>query len=122
MRPIDNSKSIQNIYNAELKKEKEIHKKTEPQDSIEISNTSKVVAKLDGVLNLGKSDRLNVGEMNGAEREEFLKMLSTILKKGIVGYEVLEINGQPEKHDVTNQIGDERVKGAKLYKKKISNE
>jgi predicted ArsR family transcriptional regulator len=45
-------------------------------------------------------------------------MLSSLIKKGVVGYEVLEVNGRPEKHYVVNQIGDERISGAKLYKKK----
>ncbi len=87
-------------------------------DSVEISNTAKVYDKVDKFLNLGDSDRLDIGELNEAERKEFLKMLSALIKKGIVGYEVLEVNGKPEKHFVDNQIGDKRLKGAKLYKKK----
>ncbi|MBI3124846.1 MAG: hypothetical protein HYZ10_10640 [Ignavibacteriales bacterium] len=87
-------------------------------DSIEISNTAKVYDKVDKFLNLGDSDRLDIGELNEAERKEFLKMLSALIKKGIVGYEVLDVNGKPEKHFVDNQIGDNRLKGAKLYKKK----
>lgn len=87
-------------------------------DSIEISNTAKVYDKIDKFLKLGDSDRLDVGELNEAERKEFLKMLSALIKKGIIGYEVLDVNGKPEKHFVDNQIGDKRLKGAKLYKKK----
>jgi len=87
-------------------------------DSIEISNTAKVYDKVDKFLNLGDSDRLDVGELNEAERKEFLKMLTALIKKGLVGYEVLDVNGKPEKHFVDNQIGDKRLKGAKLYKKK----
>lgn len=87
-------------------------------DSVEISNTAKVYDKVDKFLDLGDSDRLDIGELNEAERKEFLKMLSALIKKGIVGYEVLDVNGKPEKHFVDNQIGDKRLKGAKLYKKK----
>ncbi|KAF0142339.1 MAG: hypothetical protein FD122_693 [Stygiobacter sp.] len=87
-------------------------------DSVEISNTAKVYDKVDKFLNLGDSDRLDIGELNEAERKEFLKMLSALIKKGIVGYEVLDVNGKPEKHFVDNQIGDKRLKGVKLYKKK----
>ncbi len=86
-------------------------------DKLEISASGKAFKKIDDFLNLGKPDRLDTSDLNPAEKEEFLKMLSTLLKKGIVGYEVLEVNGKPEKHFIVNQIGDERIKGAKLYKK-----
>jgi len=87
------------------------------KDSSEISNTSKAFARIDDFLNLGKSDRLNIDDLNEGEKKEFLKMLSELIKKGIVGYEVIEVNGKPEKHYIVNEIGDERLKGAKLYKK-----
>ncbi|HPN39104.1 MAG TPA: hypothetical protein PL041_11940 [Melioribacteraceae bacterium] len=86
-------------------------------DKLEISASGKAFKKIDDFLNLGKPDRLNTDDLNPAEKEEFLKMLSTLLKKGIIGYEILEVNGKPEKHYIVNQIGDERIKGAKLYKK-----
>ncbi len=54
-------------------------------DSVEISNTAKVYDKVDKFLNLGDSDRLDIGELNEAEKEEFLKILSALIKKGIVG-------------------------------------
>ena len=47
--------------------------------------------------------------------EEFLQMLSTLLKKGVVGYEILEIDDKPEKHFIVTQIGDERTYGAEIY-------
>lgn len=117
MEPITNRSNIlQTLYPSYVKKENGKEDKT--SDSIEISNTSKAFAKLDNFLNLGKSDRLETSDLNEEERKEFLKMLSDLIKKGVVGYEVLEVNGKPEKHYVVNQIGDERIYGAKLYKKK----
>jgi hypothetical protein len=89
-----------------------------PEDTIEISNTSKVFNKLDNFLNLGKPGRLDLKDLNPKEKDEFLKMLAKLLKAGIVGYEVLDVNGKPEKHYIVNEIGDERIRGAKLYKKK----
>ncbi len=86
-------------------------------DSIDISASSKAFKKIDDFLNLGKADRLDTSDLNPSEKEEFLKMLSTLLKKGVIGYEILEVNGKPEKHYIVNQIGDERLKGAKLWKK-----
>ncbi len=87
-------------------------------DTAEISNTAKVFDKLDKFLNLGRSNRLDLDDLNDKEKEEFMKMLAELLKRGIVGYEVLEVNGKPEKHYIVNQIGNERIYGAKLYKKK----
>ncbi|MEI7810960.1 MAG: hypothetical protein WCJ01_00895 [Ignavibacteria bacterium] len=86
-------------------------------DSIEISNTSKAFQKVDDFLNLGKPDRLDISNLNPAEKKEFLKMLSTLLKDGVVGYEILDVNGKPEKHYIVTEIGDHRIAKAKLYKK-----
>ena len=74
--------------------------------------------KIDDFLNLGKPDRLSTEGMTKEEKDEFLKMLSILLKKGIVGYEVLEVDGKPEKHFIVNQIGNQRIYGAELYKNK----
>jgi len=88
------------------------------KDSAEISNTAKVFDKLDKFLNLGRTNRLDIDDLNDKEKEEFMKMLSELIKRGIVGYEILEVNGKPEKHYIVNQIGNERIYGAKLYKKR----
>ena len=48
-----------------------------------------------------------------------LKILSKLLKKGIVGYEYLEINKAPYKSFITTSIGDTRLKNAKPYRKPI---
>ena len=121
MQTIEFSNNTVNSFKAYIKNEptksndlKSVDKKS---DSIDISASSKAFKKIDDFLNLGKADRLDTSELNPAEKEEFLKMLSTLLKKGIVGYETLEVNGKPEKHYIVNQIGDERLKGAKLWKK-----
>jgi hypothetical protein len=97
-------------------------KSTEATDSAEISNTSKAFKKLDDFLNLGKSDRLDITDLNPKEKEEFMKMLATLIKKGVVGYEILEVNGKPEKHYIDLEIGDQRIKGARLYKKTYPDE
>lgn len=118
MQPVGSFKVFQNIPVSDFDNVKHAEKKSPRNDTIEISNTSKAFEKLDKFLNLGSADRLDTGDLNDGEKKEFLKMLSTLLQKGIVGYEVLEVNGRPEKHYIVNQIGDERLKGAKFYKKK----
>lgn len=118
MKPVDNSKALQDLFSSDSKKIKQTDKNLSAKDSIEISNTSKVYDRIDKFLNLGRPDRLDVSDLSNAEREEFLKMLADLIRKGIVGFELLEVNGKPEKHYIVNQIGDERLKNAKLYKKK----
>lgn len=89
------------------------------KDTAEISDLSKSLKKLDDFMNLGKAGgrSLDLSEMNHEEKEEFIKMLTTLIQHGIVGYEVLEIDGKPEKHDILMQIVDPRTRGAKLYRR-----
>lgn len=90
------------------------------KDTAEISNTSKAFRKLDEFMNLGNGgNRVSMEGLNEMEKAEFLKMLAVLLKEGIVGYEVLEIDGKPERHDILDQIVDKRTRGAKLYRKDI---
>ncbi len=117
MKPVDNLKSLQNFFDEDFKNVKKTNTNSQSKDSIEISNTAKVYDRIDKFLNLGRPDRLDVSDLNDAEKKEFLKMLSDLIKHGIIGYEILEVNGKPEKHFIVNQIGDERIYGAKLYKK-----
>lgn len=118
MNPVNNMSLLQNIYNNEFGNSRTLdNAPNKNKDSAEISNTSKALDKLDKFLNLGRSDRLDLEGLNDAEKEEFIKMLAALLKRGIVGYEILEVNGKPEKHYIVNQIGNERIYGAKLYKK-----
>lgn len=109
---------LQNIYNNEFNNLKTKNNVADDnKDNAEISNTSRALDKLDKFLNLGRSDRVDIEGLNDAEKEEFIKMLAALLKRGIVGYEILEVNGKPEKHYIVNQIGNKRIYGAKLYKK-----
>ena len=118
MEKVNNTEFSIAAFYSSLNKDVERSKDDQKGDELQISNTSKVFNKLDNFLNLGKSGRLDVGDLNDEEKNEFYKMLSDLIKANIVGYEVLEINGKPEKHYVVNQIGDKRTYGAKLYTKK----
>lgn len=119
MLSVTDKNNILQILNYELSQSKnQSDKSSVKKDSLEISNTSKVFKKIDDFLNLGKPDRLSTDGMTKEEKDEFLKMLSILLKKGIVGYEVLEVDGKPEKHFIVNQIGNQRIYGAELYKNK----
>ncbi|MBI9072566.1 MAG: hypothetical protein JEY94_13270 [Melioribacteraceae bacterium] len=96
---------------------KEKLKDQEKNDSLNISNSANAFKKIDDFLNLGKPDRLNMDNLSDGEKEEFLKMLSTLLKEGIVGYEYLEVDGKKEKHFIVNQLKNDRIRGAKLWDK-----
>ena len=118
MQPIDKTNSILNSL-PEIAVNKSAKKSNSTKsDSVQISNTAKVYNNVNKFMNLGRSDRMELSKMNAAEKDEFLKMLATTIQKGIVGYEVLDIKGKPEKHFIDTEIGDQRIKGAKLYKKK----
>ncbi|MGK9475662.1 hypothetical protein [Melioribacter sp. OK-6-Me] len=119
MEPVSGNKFFLSTLFAQLKSEtSRTDSNSISPDSAEISNTARVFDKLDKFLNLGRKDRLDLSDLNAAEKEEFMKMLASLIKRGVVGYEILEINGKPEKHYIINQIGNERTYGAKLYKKK----
>jgi hypothetical protein len=118
MKPVENSKQLSGLLSSDSLNAKKTVPGSGPKDSIEISDTAKVYDRIDKFLNLGRPDRLDVSDLNDSEKKEFLKMLSDLIKRGVVGYEVLEVNGRPEKHFIVNQIGDERLYGAKLYNRK----
>lgn len=125
MLTINDKQNIVNLLNSELKTDlpdtglktdkKSKYTLTTGTDSVEISDTAKAFDKVNDFLNLGRPDRLDTGDMTHGEKTEFLKMLSILLEKGIVGYEILEVDGKSEKHFIAAQIGDERLRNAKLY-------
>jgi len=89
-----------------------------------ISNTGKIMHKIDKLLNLGARDRFSISEfykLTPQEQEEFIKMLSSLIKQGVIGYEVLENkDGVPEKHFIVNQIANRQTNGAPLWDEKES--
>lgn len=86
-------------------------------DVLQISNTAKAFAKVDKALNLTNPGPLDLKDLSDNERKEFLKMLSSVLKSGITGYETLEVNGVAEKHFAETEIADKRLNGAKPHKR-----
>lgn len=114
----DNVKNLKEYFQKEKKKNSS--KKSEDSgllsDSTSISNTSKVMGKVDSILNLSGSDRLAIDDLSPEEKEEFLAIIGELLQEGIVGYEVLEgDDGGPEKHFIVNRIGDRRNYGRDRY-------
>lgn len=118
MDPLISATSSQSL-NKYLGSGKQVQNKNgqEVKDSINISNSAKAFQKIDDFLNLGKPDRLNMEGLSKGEKEEFLKMLSKLLKEGIVGYEYLEVDGKKEKHFIVNQLKNDRIRGSRLWNK-----
>ena len=83
-----------------------------------VSLSSNVFKKVESFMNAGSSKDILLNDLTPDEKDQFLKILSGLLKEGIVGYEILDVNGKPEKHFLVNQIGDRRLYGAKQYIKK----
>ncbi|MBS1536150.1 MAG: hypothetical protein JST20_00210 [Bacteroidetes bacterium] len=83
-----------------------------------VSLSSNVFKKVESFMNAGSSKDILLNDLTPDEKEQFLKILAGLLKEGIIGYEILEVNGKPEKHFLVNQIGDRRLYGAKQYIKK----
>jgi len=75
-----------------------------------ISTSAKVMNRLDEFLNMGQSDSLSLDDMSADEKDTFLSMLSALLSKGVMGYEMLEVeDGVPEKFYIVNQIGSQET-------------
>lgn len=70
---------------------------------------AKVFNRVDNFLDFGSTKNLNFDSFSKEEMESFLKVMSTLMKKGIVGYEYYEVNGKIEKHFMTTSIGNRRL-------------
>jgi len=78
-----------------------------PQNSF-----SKVFNRVDNFLDFGSSKNLDFSHFSDEEMESFLKVMSTLMKEGIVGYEYYEVDGKIEKHFMTTSIGNRRLYNA----------
>ena len=109
--------TIYDTFDNDLKKveKKKAREEKEGKDSFQISNTAKVFKKVDDLFNLNGPDKFSMEDLTADERKEFVKAVGTLLKDKYVGYEVLNIDGRPEMHDVVTRLGDQRTYGAKPY-------
>ena len=115
MTPINNVSGAKNIFNSDFNQVKDVTNSSSLKDTFEISDSGKVFSNIDKKFNLGDPDRLDLSKMNESDKEAFLKTLGDLLKKGFIGYETLKVKGKVEKHFIETEIGDERLKGAKVY-------
>jgi hypothetical protein len=116
MEPIGSSRETKIILSKYFPEQKKGITNNKQVDTLTYTKPSRAFDKIESFLNLGKPDRLNFTDLNAEEKEEFLKILTKLIKAGVVGYEILEVDGKPEKHFIVNQIGDKRTQHSKLYK------
>jgi DNA replication protein DnaD len=115
MTPIDNISGSENLFNIDFSQAKQVKEDNTQKDTIEISDSAKVFSNIDKVMDVSDPNRLNLSDMNETEKKDFLNTLGNLLKKGFMGYETLKVKGKPEKHFLETEIGDQRLKGAKVY-------
>lgn len=85
-------------------------------DFVDISASQDVFTAVDSFFNLGKSNRFDdFHSLSSEDKETFIKIVADLAKSGYMGYEELLVNNKIERHDIVNKIGDERIRGAKVY-------
>lgn len=84
--------------------------------SVDLSPSRDVFTAVDNFFNLGKSEQLTAFKgLSKEDRAQFFKIVGELLKSGYMGYENLVVDKKVERHDVTTQIGDKRLRHAKVY-------
>ena len=84
--------------------------------SVEFSVSRDMFTAVDDFFNLGKSGRFDAFHaLSPEDKEQFVKIVAELAKSGYVGYEELIVNKKVERHEVASQIGNRRVRHARVY-------
>jgi len=76
----------------------------------------KAARAADRFFNLGSGSRFSSWDgLSSQERPLFVKMVAELARQGLIGFEVVEIDGRPHKSFITTQIGDPLTSHAPLY-------
>mgnify|MGYP006307593083 CR=1 FL=1 len=88
------------------------HTPSEPKSASEI----KAVKAADRFFNLGSGSRFSSWDsLSSREKTMFIKMVAQLAQKGLIGYEVVDIDNRPYKSFATTQIGDSLTSNAPFY-------
>ena len=88
------------------------HTPSEPKNASEI----KAVKAVDRFFNLGSDSRFSSWDsLSPREKTLFINMVAELAQKGLIGYEVVDIDNRPYKSFATTQIGDTLTSHAPLY-------
>lgn len=84
--------------------------------SVELSASHDVFSAVDDFYNLGRSDRFDAfHKLSPGDKEQFVKIVAELAKSGYIGYEELIVNKKAERHEIVSQIGDDRLRNARVY-------
>lgn len=84
--------------------------------SVDFSVSHDVFSAVDDFFNLGKSGRFNsFHSLSPEDKEQFVTIVAELAKSGYVGFEELLVNKRVERHEITSQIGDQRLRLARVY-------
>jgi len=85
--------------------------------SVDLSASHDVFDVVDKFFNLNGSGQFeSLNSLTPEEKGQAIKMITDLAKTGYVGYEVLLVdNYKVERHDVVMEIGDERLRKARVY-------
>lgn len=85
-------------------------------DLVNISTSQDVFSAVDSFFNLGASNRFDAfHKLSPQDKEQFVQIVADLAKAGYMGYEELVVNNKVERHDLENKIGDQRIRGARVY-------
>jgi hypothetical protein len=88
----------------------------ETTDNIDLSVSHDVFSAVDNFFNMGRSGRFDAfHNLSPDDKEQFVRIVAELAKSGYMGFEELIVKNKVERHDVANQMGDERLHGAKVY-------
>lgn len=89
---------------------------TSDADLVNISTSQDVFSAVDSFFNLGASNRFDAfHKLSPNDKEQFVQIVADLAKSGYMGYEELVVNKKVERHDLENKIGDDRIRGARVY-------
>ncbi len=84
--------------------------------SVDLSVSHDVFTAVDNFYNLGRSGRFDsFHSLSPEDKEQFVKIVAELAKSGYVGFEELVVNKKVERHDISSQIGDQRLRSARVY-------
>lgn len=86
--------------------------------SVDLSASHDVFSAVDDFFNLGRSGRFDAfHKLSPEDKEQFVKIVAELAKSGYIGFEELVVNKKVERHEITSQIGDDRLRNARVYDK-----
>ena len=84
--------------------------------SVELSASHDVFSAVDDFYNLGRSGRFDAfHKLSPEDKEQFVKIVAELAKSGYIGYEELIVDKKVERHEIVSQIGDDRLRNARVY-------